>query len=60
MSINIFLRLDSYYLEHATLLVEDYENIIGIFRFCVNKNDNLLKSRKIEQSELLSWKKLLF
>ena len=47
----IFLRLDSYYLEHATLLVEDYENIIDIFRFWINKNDNLLRSRKIEQSE---------
>ena len=48
---DIFPRLDSYYLEHATLLVEDYENIIDIFRFCINKNDNLLRSRKIEQSE---------
>ena len=38
-------------MEHATLLIEDYENIIGIFRYCVNKNENLLRSRNIEQSK---------
>ena len=48
---DIFQKLDSYYLEHATLLIEDYEDIIGIFRHCVNKNDNLLRSRKIEQNK---------
>ena len=31
---DIFLKLDSYYLEHATLLIEEYENIIDIFRHC--------------------------
>ena len=48
---DMFLRLDGYYLEHATLLIEDYENIIGICRYCVNKNENLLRSRNIEQSK---------
>ena len=48
---DIFQKLDSYYLEHATLLIEDYEDIIGIFRHCVNKNDNLLRSRKKEQNK---------
>ena len=28
-----FLRLDSYYLEHASLLIEDYESIIDSFLF---------------------------
>ena len=48
---DMFLRLDGYYLEHATLLIEDYENIIGICRYCINKNENLLRSRNIEQSK---------
>ena len=48
---DMFLRLDTYYLEHATLLVEEYENIIDIFRYCVNKNEKLLRNRGIEQNK---------
>ena len=44
-----FLRLDSYYLQHASLLVEDYEAIIDIFIYCVNRNDNLRAARKLER-----------
>ena len=45
-----FLRLDRYYLEHATLLIESSEQIIDIFIYCVNRNDNLREARKLEQS----------
>ena len=45
-----FLRLDSYYLEHATLLIESSEQIIDIFIYCVNRNDNLREARRLEQS----------
>ena len=45
-----FLRPDSYYLEHATLLIESFEQIIDIFIYCVNRNDNLREARKLEQS----------
>ena len=31
-----FVRLDSSYLEHATLLIESFEQIIDIFIYCVN------------------------
>jgi len=44
-----FLRLDSYYLQHASLLVEDYEAIIDTFIYCVNRNDNLRAARKLER-----------
>ena len=47
---DVFLQLDSYYLEHATLLIESYENIIDIFIHCVNKNDNLREARRLERS----------
>ena len=47
---NVFLKLDSYYLEHATLLIESYENIIDIFIHCVNRSDNLRGARKLNQS----------
>ena len=47
----MFLRLDIYFIEHLTLLIEDYENIIDIFRFCVKRNEHLLKSRNIEHSK---------
>ena len=43
----MFLRLDKYFVEHSTLLVEDYEGIIDIVRHCVNLNENLLKSRNV-------------
>ena len=45
-----FLRPDSYYLEHATLLIESFEQIIDIFIYCVNRNDNLREAKKLEQS----------
>ena len=45
-----FLRPDSYYLEHATLLIESFEQIIDIFIYCVNRNDNLREARKLELS----------
>ena len=45
-----FLRLDSYYLEHAMLLIESFEQIIDIFIYCVNRNDNLREARKLEQN----------
>ena len=45
-----FLELDRYYLEHATLLIESYENIIDIFIHCVNRNDNLREARRLERS----------
>ena len=45
-----FLELDCYYLEHATLLIESYENIIDIFIHCVNRNDNLREARRLERS----------
>ena len=44
------LELDRYYLEHATLLIESYENIIDIFIHCVNRNDNLREARRLERS----------
>ena len=47
----MFQRLDKYYVERSTLLIEDYESIIDIFRYCVNKNENLLKCRNIEHSK---------
>ena len=43
-----FQRLDNFYVEHSTLPVKEYENIIDIFRHCVNKNVNLLGQRYIE------------
>ena len=45
-----FLELDRYHLEHATLLIESYENIIDIFIHCVNRNDNLHEARRLEWS----------
>ena len=45
-----FLWPDSYYLEHATLLIESFEQIIDIFIYCVNRNDNLREAKKLEQS----------
>ena len=48
---DMFLRLDKYFVEHSTLLIEDYEIIIDIFRYCVNRNENLLKCRNIEHSK---------
>ena len=45
---DIFQRLDKYFVQHSTLLIEDYEAIIDIFRFCVNKNENRLGSRNIK------------
>ena len=47
---DVFLQLDNYYLDHATLLIESYENIIDIFIYCVNRHDNLQETRKLEQS----------
>ena len=47
---DVFLQLDSYYLDHAMLLIENYENIIDIFIHCMNRNDNLREARKLEQS----------
>ena len=47
---DVFLQLDNYYLDHATLLIESYENIIDIFIYCVNRKDNLREARKLEQS----------
>ena len=45
-----FLRLDKYYLEHASLLIEDYETVIDSFIYCVNRNDKLLKARNLERN----------
>ena len=47
---DVFLQLDSYYLEHATLLTESYEQFIDIFIHCVNRHDNLREARKLEDS----------
>ena len=48
---DVFLKLDSYYQEHATLLIESYININDIFIHCVNRNDNLHEARTLEQSK---------
>ena len=45
-----FLKLDSYYLKHASLLIEDNESIIDSFIYCVNRNDKLLKARNLERN----------
>ena len=34
---DMFLRVDKYFVEHSTLLIEDYEVIIDIFRYCVTE-----------------------
>ena len=43
-----FQRLDNFYVEHSTLPINEFENIIDVFRHCVNKNENLLGQRRIE------------
>ena len=43
-----FKRLDNFYVEHSTLPINEFENIIDVFRHCVNKNENLLGQRRIE------------
>ena len=48
---DVFQKLDKYFAQHSSLLIEDYESIIDVFRFCVDKNENLKKSRNIEQSK---------
>ena len=48
---DLFQRLDKYFVQHSSLLVEDYESIIDVFRFCVDKNENLKKCRNIEHSK---------
>ena len=43
-----FQRSDNFYVEHSTLPINEFENIIDVFRHCVNKNENLLGQRRIE------------
>ena len=45
---DIFQKLNNFFMEHSTLPIDEYENIIDVFRHCVNKNDNLLGQRQIE------------